>query len=256
MFAAMLLADARLPTGGHAFSSGLEPALFGGLEPNRVRELMIGRATTTSRVEAGAAVVARSVILSAVVEDPSRWLSKASRLDSSILDADQSRWLSKARNEPLSKPHTLADVERAWAARTPAPALREASRELARGYLRLAGRLWPDSAGLAAVRELGRPSRAVVLGAMAVELDLDPKSLARLVIYDEAAGAAAALLKLEPRDPAEVSAWVLDACAAGEPYVDDLANLTDPAAIPASGAPQTEGWAQAHAATNRRLFRG
>ncbi len=90
---------------------------------------------------------------------------------------------------------------------------------------------------------------------MAVELGLSPEDLARLVIYDEAAGAAAALLKLEPRDPAEVSGWILDACAAAEPHVTGLAALTEPAAIPAASAPQTEEWAQAHATSDRRLFR-
>lgn len=237
MYAAMLLADARLPTGGHAFSSGVEPALRGGLAPDRVRELMIGRATTTSRVEAGAAVVARW----AVSTRGAHSTAGAARGPS----AGDVRGVGEA----------LAEVERAWAARTPAPALREASRDLARGYLRLGRRLWPGSAALDAAATLHRPSRAVVLGAMAVELDLDPKSLARLVIYDEAAGAAASLLKLEPRDPAEVSGWILDACAAGERYVDELAALTEPAAIPAAGAPQTEEWAQAHAASTRRLFR-
>ncbi|GAA4753622.1 urease accessory UreF family protein [Gordonia alkaliphila] len=221
MYAAMLLADARLPTGGHAFSAGVEPALRGGLSPERVRELMIGRATTTSLVEAGTAVVARRVVA--------------------------------ARDSRV--PAALAAVERAWAARTPAAALRETSREQARGYLRLGRRLWPRSAALTAVGRIDRPSRGVVLGALAVELELDPTALVRLVIYDEAAAAAAALLKLDPRDPADVSGWVLEACAAGEPHVAAVAALTDPADIPANGAPQTEGWAQAHAASTRRLFR-
>jgi len=34
----------------------------------------------------------------------------------------------------------------------------------------------------------------------------------------------------------------------------DVAHLTTPAGIPAAGAPRIEAWAQAHAATTRRLF--
>ncbi|MFT4087110.1 MAG: urease accessory UreF family protein [Gordonia sp. (in: high G+C Gram-positive bacteria)] len=237
--AVMLLADARLPTGGHAYSSGVEPALRGGLEPDRVRGLMIGRAVTTSRVEAGTAVVARKVTLRVVQGADGRAQGAA----------------EPAEFVEASGISLLAAVDAAWAARTPSPALRDASRDLARGYLRLARRLWPSSPAIETVRAVERPSRALVLGAMAVELQLSPADLARLVIYDEAAGAAAALLKLEPRDPAEVTGWILDACAAGEVHVEALAALTDPAAIPAAGSPETEEWAQAHAESSRRLFR-
>jgi urease accessory protein len=221
-YGAMLLADARLPTGGHAYSSGVEPAIRAGLDADRVRELMIGRIRTTSRTEAGTAVVVRQVLAT----------SSASEVDA-----------------------RLREAERAWAARTPAPALREASRALARGYLRLGERLWPQSRALAAVAATGQPSRSAVLAALAIELNLDPSELVRIVFYDEAAAAAAAVLKLAPRDPAEVSGWILDACAAGEQSVVALAALTDPAEIPAAGAPQTEEWAQAHATATRRLFR-
>ena len=53
---AMLLADARLPSGGHAHSAGLEPALFGGLNIADVPAALGARARTTSLVEAGTAV--------------------------------------------------------------------------------------------------------------------------------------------------------------------------------------------------------
>ncbi|MFT3661328.1 MAG: urease accessory UreF family protein [Gordonia sp. (in: high G+C Gram-positive bacteria)] len=224
-YAAMLLADARLPTGGHAYSAGVEPALRAGLAPDRVREYMIGRALTTSRTEAGTAVVARSA-------------------------------LAGGSSSGLSPGNGLDDVLAAWAARTPSPALREAAVAQGRGYLRFARSLWPGAPELEELTAVTRPlCRPVVLGAVAVLAAMSPADLVRLVIYDDAATAAAALLKLEPRDPAEVSGWVLDACAAAEPSVAELAALTDPGAIPASGAPQTEEWAQAHAVMNQRLFR-
>lgn len=210
---AMLLADARLPTGGHAYSAGMEPALTGGMAPAHARDLLCARVQTTSQVEAGTAVLARHRVLA---------------------------------GEPL------AAVQDAWAARTPSPAVRNASIAHARGYLRLARRIWPalDSGVLPET-----PCRAVVLGAIAATAALPAADLVRLVIYDEAATAAAALLKLDPRDPAEATGWILDACAVAESAVAQIAAVTDPAAIPASGAPHSEQWAQTHARLTQRLFR-
>jgi urease accessory protein len=53
---AMLLADGRTPSGGHAHSGGLEPALAAG--PTAVPELIAARLRTVARVEAVAAVLA------------------------------------------------------------------------------------------------------------------------------------------------------------------------------------------------------
>lgn len=150
----------------------------------------------------------------------------------------------------------LRDIERAWAARTPSPAMREASRVLGRGYLRLAARIWPASEPLQTARmRRDPPPRAVVLGLIAAAAGLTAEDLVRLTIYDEAQSAAGALLKLEPRDPADTIAWVLATCAAVDHLVPLLAELTTPDAIPAAGAPEAEGWAEAHALLNQRLFR-
>ncbi|WP_407318927.1 urease accessory UreF family protein [Isoptericola halotolerans] len=219
---ALLLADARLPGGGHAHSASLEPALLGGLPAADVPAWMAGRATTVSLVEAGTAVVAAHL-------------------------------LSGHGAAPL------ADVERAWAARTPSAALREASRLLGRGYLRVARTLWADHpAVVAAVEQASRHGsvpRAVVLGAVAAAAGLPPADVVRLTVYDDAQTAASALLKLEPLDPLVPARWVLDACAAAEAHVARVAACTTPDDIPSSGAPLTEGWAETHALTNQRLFR-
>ncbi|KHK97769.1 hypothetical protein LK09_09700 [Microbacterium mangrovi] len=218
---AMLLADARLPTGGHAHSAGVEPALVAGMPASDVPALIRGRAVTTSLVDAGTAVVAR---------------------------------LRFAAGEPID------DVVAAWAARTPSAALREASRLLGRGYVRLARHVWGGHPAVArCVAQDAGPGpglpRPVVLGAIACAAGLEAADLARLTVYDDAQSAAAALLKLEPTDPALPVAWVLDACAAAEPHLAALERLTDPAGIPCDGAPQSEGWAEAHSRLTRRLFR-
>ncbi|MCG8914530.1 hypothetical protein L6E12_01805 [Actinokineospora sp. PR83] len=99
-----LLGDARLPSGGHTQSAGLEPALRAGTTPAEVPAYLRARLRTVTRVEAGTAVVARAVAAGG-----------------GDLDA----------------------VEAAWAARTPSPALRANGRRLGRGYLRVLRTLWP-----------------------------------------------------------------------------------------------------------------
>jgi len=59
----MLLADARLPTGAHTQSAGLEPALRGGMPPTQVPQYIRARLRTVTLVEAGAAVLARAAVL-------------------------------------------------------------------------------------------------------------------------------------------------------------------------------------------------
>jgi urease accessory protein len=204
----MLLADARLPSGGYAFSSGLEPALQGGMPPGKIAAFLRARARTTTTVDAATAVVARAA---------------------GIRGAG------------------YAPVERAWAART-------ASRELGRGLLRLASNLWPTSPPVAGLARAGW-SRPVVLGAVAAHAGIDAEALVRIAVYDDMACAVAALLKLEPGDPVDGVRLVIDACASVESAVPALAQITSPDAIPASSAPQSEAWAEAHATLTRRLFR-
>ena len=96
--------------------------------------------------------------------------------------------------------------------------------------------------------------RPVVLGAFAAALGLTPAALARLVGYDDVQTVASAALKLLPLDPAVATGWVHDALPQVARLADDVARLTEPEHIPATSAPQTELWAEAHARSNRRLF--
>lgn len=233
----MMLADARLPVGGHVHSAGLEPALVEGrMPPARVLDYMLGRASTVSLVEAATAVVARHSVLSA-----------GSSLASASLDSASLTQVA------------LAQVEAAWSARTPSRALREVSRSLGRGYLRLALNLWPGHPAIEACATSAQPSapfsRPVVLGAIAAAAGLDAASLVRLVIYDDAQTIGSALLKLDPIDPAITTGWVMKACASVEHFVPAIAALTSSEAIPAFGAPQSEVWAEAHSLSTKRLFR-
>lgn len=209
----MLLADARLPTAGHTQSAGLEPAVGAGLRSVEVPEYIELRLRTVTRVDAATAVVALH------------------RLRCGL---------------------QLSDVEIAWAARTPSPAMRATSRAMAKGTQRLVRRLWPDEPSIRALPT--GVSRPIVLAAAADVGRLDAVALARLVGYDDVQTVASAALKLLPLDPADVTAWVLSALPAVDRLADEVAALTSPAQIPASGAPQFEAWAEGHAVASRRLF--
>lgn len=211
----MLLADARLPVAGHTQSGGLEPAVRHGLVGAEVPLYLASRLSTVTRVEAGTAVVALHHLAHDLPLDP---------------------------------------VVRAWAARTPSAALRHASRTQSRAFLRVAGRLWPDSVAVAhAAAVIGVP-RPIAIAAAAAGVGLSPRALAHLIGYDDAQTVAAAALKLLPLDPVVATGWVHDALPAVSALADAVQHLTEPAAIPASGAPQIELWAEAHAHTTRRLF--
>ncbi|WP_328291636.1 hypothetical protein OG218_02575 [Kineococcus sp. NBC_00420] len=208
-----LLADARLPVGGHTQSAGLEPAVtHGGVTAADVPEFLRGRLTTVVAVEAGTAVVARHHVLAGLDLEP---------------------------------------VEDAWAARTPSGPLRTVSRTLGRGYLRLAGRTWPDPVWA----HLGRtPPRPLVLGALAAVAGLDAARLVRLCGHEDIATVTAAALKLDPCDPLETTGWALAAHPLVEELVERCAGLTEASAIPAGSAPTLERFSLLHDRTKQRLF--
>lgn len=210
----LLLADARLPVAGHTQSGTLEGAVMAGLSPGDVPSFVRTRLLGITRVEAGTAVVARALVLDG---------------------------------------RSALPAEQAWAARTVAPAVRNASRLQGRALLRLVTRLWPDA--MAGLAHVAGPSRSVVLGGVGAYLGLSAEQVARCVAYDDVQTVCAAALKLLPLDPSAVTGWVVDLLPAAEEVVDAVSDLKDPVEIPALAAPQIEAWAQAHAATTRRLFR-
>ena len=146
---------------------------------------------------------------------------------------------------------SLADVEDAWAARTPSRPLREAARLTGRGYLRLAGRLWPDVLQLLPGPVAPRP---VVVGVVGAVTGLEPAQVARLVGYDDVQTVASAALKLLPLDPAEVAQWVVALHGAVERLVVSVAGLTAPDDIPDRGAPAVDVHAEQHRREEMRLF--
>jgi urease accessory protein len=100
----LILADSRLPTGGHVHSGGIEEAVTSGL----VVDLETLRAYLRRRIRTHGLVTA----------------SVAAAVHAGAL--------------------TIAEADRETDARTPAPAARQASRAQGRGLARLARRVWPD----------------------------------------------------------------------------------------------------------------
>ncbi|WP_017536776.1 urease accessory protein UreF [Nocardiopsis halophila] len=219
---ALLLADARLPTGGHAHSATLEAALEAGMPEDRIADYMRARLATVARTEAAAAVVA---------------LRAAGRPDPDY-----------------------GPVQEALAARTPGRALREASASLGRGLARLARRVDAAHPAVCALPTAQaatpglRPLRPVVLGALGAVFGMTAEQTARAVLYEDAQTVTAAALKLRPGDPLTAVRRLLGLSADIEGSVRAAAETDAPHGIPAHSAPLIDRWAEAHARETRRLF--
>lgn len=170
----------------------------------------------------------------------------------------QLRLATVARTEAATAVVTLAHLRRregldavhdAWAARTASAAMRDTSRELGRGLLRLAGQLW----GLPPLLT-GLP-RPMVLGAVAHTTGLSAAALAEVIAYDDVQTVASAALKLRPLDPAVATGWVVSTMPLISALVADVAGLETPVDIPATNSPWIEQLAEDHAVATRRLFR-
>jgi len=211
---ALLLADGRTPSGGHAHSGGLETALAEGLTLDGVPTFMRARLRTVGRVHAALAALAA---------------------DATTLAG-------------------LLALDLEAVARTPASALRDADRRLGLALLRTGSSLWPGDALLDSYgRAASCTPRAVVLGALARAGGLDGRSAARLSLYEDAAAVGAAAVKLAALDAARTTGWVARLAGEIEALADEAAGGTL-ASLPSSSTPLLDLRAQAHAASERRLF--
>lgn len=227
----LLLADARLPVGGHTYSAGLEPALLDGLPVERIPGYIEARMRTVGLVEASASVLAHRA--AGGVRDPDR-------LSTDGFSADAG---------------ALSDVHEALLARSPSAPLREVSGLLGRGLLRLADRLWPEHPAVKALRTLGRaPQRPLALGVVAAVMGAGEEEVARVSLYDDAQTVASAALKLAPVDPVDAAGWVLGAEETITAVVAEAIAVGGVAELPALTAPQIEGWSLEHQVKTRRIF--
>jgi urease accessory protein len=142
------------------------------------------------------------------------------------------------------------ELEAAWAARTPAPPLREAATRQGRALLRLASLAWPGVLDGYRMRSAYTP-RPVVLGLLGAHAGLEAARVACVCLYDDAATCVASVPKLYAVDSAVVTAWLVELAPLVEALAEQASRATT---LPSPAAPLLDVRALAHAADPRRLF--
>lgn len=216
--ALLLLADSRLPAGGHAHSGGLEPAAAAGAvtDPAALAGFLRGRLATAGLVAAALAAAACA----------------GGRDDWARLDAE-------------------AD------ARTPSPAQRRASRAQGRSLLRAVRATWPvaELDALGELHEAG-PHHPVVLGAATAVAGGGPRQAAAIAAYGAVSGPASAAVRLLGLDPLAVHRTLAELAGGIDAVAARAASCAaaDPAELPAVSAPLLDLYAELHLQADLRLF--
>ncbi|MFG1822188.1 urease accessory protein UreF [Microbispora bryophytorum] len=227
--ALLLLADSRLPAGGHAHSGGVEEAVRRGSVTGAgdLARFLRGRLATAGLVTAALAAAACE--------------------------------LAAARDPGAPPPGDTADGVSLWRrldaeadARTASPAQREAARLQGRLLLRTARRMWPSAALDTLARAVpDGPHHPVALGAAAASAGCAPRQAALAAAYTSVTGPATAAVRLLGLDPVTVHRLLADLATA----LDDTAraacaSLDD--AIPEDDEPEECG----HQGHQTRLHQG
>ncbi|HUC06367.1 MAG TPA: urease accessory UreF family protein [Acidimicrobiales bacterium] len=217
----LLLADARLPSGAHVHSGGIEQAVDDGVvsDLGSLSDYLVGRLLTAGVLAAHAAALS--------------WgLSTGPRPLWCALDAEAS-------------------------ARMLAPSVCATSRRQGRSLLRTGHAVFGRSAlRLCAHSERDGPHLAVAQGAVAAAAGLEALDAALVAAYGTVAGPASSAIRLLGLDPVAVAA--AQARLAGE--IDAVARDAAPSAfanpedLPCPGSPGTDRLSERHAAREERLF--
>jgi urease accessory protein len=246
----LLLADSRLPAGGHAHSGGLEPAAAAGTVTDLpgLADFLRGRLATAGLVTAA---------LAAASTDAVNKLSPVNHVHDHDLSAGVIMHLVNAAKDVHD--HELwGRLDAEADARMPSPAQRQASRAQGRTLLRVARTTWPHPA-LEALAGLSRggPHHPIVLGAVTAAAGGTPQQAAAIAAYGAVTGPAAAAVRLLGLDPLAVHR----ALAELAPAVDEIAAEAaaaarngDLAALPALSAPLLDLYAEQHLQSEMRLF--
>jgi urease accessory protein len=215
--AALLLADGRFPSGGHAHSGGVEAAVADG----RIAGLadlpafLAGRLATVGLVDACLAAATHR-------------RGPAPPLDGLIAEAD---------------------------ARCASPALRGVSRALGRQLLRSALVMWPESSALTDAVAAAAPS-SIAFGVVGLVAGLDTAKTATVTAYQAVVGPATAAVRLLGFDPRAAFAIVFDLASALVAVVTTAVAMADTPLdeLPGRSSTVMELAAERHSRAEARLF--
>lgn len=227
----LLAADGRFPAGGYAHSSGLEQAVASGRINDELdlARFIEGALATTARTTACFAAAACAA------------------------------WRSCDPSDPLAlvlRDEDLAKLVREESARTPAPALREASRAQGRQFLRAAAATWPTAGIPAPTIVPDGVHLSTAQGIVAGAIELDPRGAALISAYSSVSGPAAAAVKLLGLDPLAVNRIIAEQADPIAELVDEAGDLAEcaPGDLPARAAPLLETGSALHAIRQPRMF--
>ncbi len=217
----LVLADGRLPAGGHAHSGGLEQAVeFGDVrDAAGLERFLDGLLRSTAHTQLAVAA------------------------------ASCAAWL--AGDDPA-----LLELDAEESARMPSAALRTASRAQGRQLLRAAEAIWPPVAPLRLPPLPHGPHLSLAQGVTAARLDLSPTDAARLAAYAAVTGPATAAVRLLGLDPFGVHGIVARVMGRAEPLVEEAGSQPPSPAwlLPAGAAPLLEVGAELHRTREIRMF--
>jgi urease accessory protein len=232
--AALVLADARFPGGGHVHSGGVEEAVARGLvhDVSSLGGFLEGRLRTAGLV--AAAFAAEATHTSAHLCTESTGATPVSARTPALS--------AKGRADTLPFPVLDAELD----ARTPSAAQREASRAQGRGSLRAARAAWPSPL----YDELGpRPHHPILMGAVCGIAGEPPEEAARCVAYLAISGPASAAVRLLGLDPFAVNAALVRL----GPALAAVVRTATTEHLPAPSAPVLDLMAQAHVEHHGRM---
>ncbi|WP_035925542.1 urease accessory UreF family protein [Pseudofrankia saprophytica] len=265
--ALLVLADGRLPAGGHAHSGGVEAAVVdGGVTGlDDLAAFLLGRLGTTGLVAASFAAAAcwtcRIDTAAPAAEAPA----------AEILAAEVGE-LAGAPDTPAAgqeRAARLAALDAELDARTPSPAQRDASRAQGRTLLRAGraawdlSRIFPPNAGGSATgaRQAPAPHHPIALGVVAAAAGLEPADAALAAAYGAVGGPASAATRLLGLDPLAVTglqaklADAMEATAAEATAAAEAAMaMGRPDLLPAPSAVRLDLLAERHRAAPVRMF--